>query len=912
MRAMKKQKRFMQEEGRLGSLTGDDLLLYCHNSAPVEEDALNVESLDLSSFSLLGEDVNDSETVFLNIQEQKPESYAVSELQLGSCDEETELRFVFPSHKYQIKSASPVSAVDLFREANNNEIVNHEKDEHELVSCTGYGKSASEELYLFDKNLSLMERTQVSNGVTAVSSADSLLGSPNFSASVMTEAPQILQGDHLPAGFIEGLRPLGYKDGPCHERKDTDRGRGSMDCTKSGLLFQDGHNGSISLPHLPEIHVKGKDDISRQYSSYNHSLRYGRLTECIELLEDMDKEGVLDMNKVYHAKFFGLCRCQNAVKEAFRFAKLIPNPTLSTFNMLMSVCASAHDSEGAFRVQRLVQEAGFRSDCKLYTTLISACAKSGKVDQMFEVFHEMVNSGVEPNVHTYGALIDGCARAGHVAKAFGAYGILRSKNVKPDRVIFNALITACGQSGAVERAFDVLAEMTDEPQSLDPDHVTVGALIKSCMNAGQVDRVREVYKMIHQYSIKSTPEVYTIAINSCSQTGDWEFACSIYEDMKNNGVVPDQMLFSSLIDVAGHAGNLDAAFEVLREATVRKIKLGIMVYSSLMGACSNTKNWQKALEVYEEIKARNLSPTVATMNALITALCKVVSPPMRFSSNALFWKFSCLAVFPDSISAKLLNCVAGQGDQLHKAVEVLSEVKKVGLRPNDITYSVLFVTCEKKDDLDVGLMLLSRAKEDGVPLNLVMRKCIIGMCSRRYGKAIMLGEPVLDVASGYPQINSKWTSVALMIYREAVGAGVIPSLELFAQVIGCLKLPQDASLKERLTETLGVDIEASTSVNICSLVEGFGEYDPRAFSLLEEAASLGLVPRVSFKASPIFIDASNLCIHTAEVYLLTVFKGLKYRLAAGAKLPNIIISVPVEKARILSLKGERTVNVAGR
>lgn len=57
----------------------------------------------------------------------------------------------------------------------------------------------------------------------------------------------------------------------------------------------------------------------------------------------------------------------------------------------------------------------------------------------------------------------------------------------------------------------------------------------------QIDRAREVYKMMHKFNIKGTPEVYTIAINSCSQTGDWEFACSVYNDMKRKGVAPDEV-----------------------------------------------------------------------------------------------------------------------------------------------------------------------------------------------------------------------------------------------------------------------------------------------------------------------------------------------------------------------------------
>lgn len=49
---------------------------------------------------------------------------------------------------------------------------------------------------------------------------------------------------------------------------------------------------------------------------------------------------------MYHTRFFNVCKSQKAIKQAFCFFKLVPNPTLSTFNMLMSVCASSKDSEG--------------------------------------------------------------------------------------------------------------------------------------------------------------------------------------------------------------------------------------------------------------------------------------------------------------------------------------------------------------------------------------------------------------------------------------------------------------------------------------------------------------------------------------------------------------------------------------
>ncbi|XP_031475638.1 pentatricopeptide repeat-containing protein MRL1, chloroplastic isoform X1 [Nymphaea colorata] len=624
---------------------------------------------------------------------------------------------------------------------------------------------------------------------------------------------------------------------------------------------------------LLEIPKKDERNPTKYISIYNHLLRDGRLSECIELLESMRRRHLLDMDKVYHAKFLMTCKTQKAVREAFHFVKLIERPSLSTFNMLMSVCASSQDFEGAFQVLQLVAEAGLKADCKLCTTLISTCAKSGKVDAMFEVFHEMVSAGIEPNLHTYGALIDGCAKAGQVAKAFGAYGIMRSKKVNPDRVVFNALITACGQSGAVDRAFDVLAEMRAEPQPIDPDHVTVGALMRTCSQAGQVDRALEVYKMMHKYNIKGTPEVYTIAINCCSQKGDLDQALKIYDDMKNKYVLPDEVFFSALIDVAGHAGKVDVAFKMLKNARRQGIQLGNVSYSSLMGACCNAKDWQKALELYVEIKAIKLLPSVSTMNALITSLC--------------------------------------DGDQLEKSVDILAEMKNLGVSPNSITYSVLLVACDKKGDIELAFKLLMQARKDGIAPNLIMCKCFTGLCLQRFEKASSLGEPILSFSSGNAKIDNKWTSWALAIYRDSISSGVVPTVEVVSQVLGCLQIPYDTSLRNRILESVELGSDVSKHSSLCSLLDGFGEYDPRSFSLLEEAASLGVVPCVSFKGGPITVDATELQVHIVEVYLLTILKGLRHRLAAGAKIPSIIILLPVEKMPVSS-EEDKIVCLSGR
>ncbi|XP_014493883.1 pentatricopeptide repeat-containing protein MRL1, chloroplastic [Vigna radiata var. radiata] len=901
----------LTEIGKLKDHHGEEYRVFEENeihlpflkSSVVQEVAIATETSESSSVFDSGLNNNNNNSNSSKVLDESFLSVAFSSTSLPPLEFAEEMAIQVEESQDEVNSDPELPLIDVESEHTSSSVrVNnaletvggHTKEKVELGAINGdvlFGESVREGLYMFyEVNKPTTGSMTPLSGVKSLSPRVSFMNKKR-SPSVMGNAT--LKGTGLStdiplqdAEHVKGAADLSSHNGyPLqHVSKNLRRGRSSSrDRERTNMDYN--NNTVFPQAHSMKMHIDlkndqimvpddQKNDPSEHLSKYNNLLKLGRLHECVEVLKHMETKGLLDMTKVYHAKFFNTCKKRKAVKEAFDFIKLIPNPTLSTFNMLMSVCASSQDSERAFHVLQLLKNAQLEPDCKLYTTLILTCAKSGKVDLMFEVFHKMVNSGVEPNVHTYGALIDGCARAGQIAKAFGAYGILRSKNVKPDRVVFNALIAACAQSGAVDRAFDVLAEMAAETQPIDPDHVTIGALLKACTKAGQVDRAKEVYKMVQKYNIKGCPEVYTIAVNSCSETGDWEFAIAVYNDMTQKGILPDEIFLSALINVAGNAKNLDAAFDVLQEAREGGIRIGITSYSSLMGACSNARNWQKALELYEYLKSLKLTITVSTINALLTALC--------------------------------------DGDQFQKALEVFFEMKGLGLCPNSITFSILIVASEKKDDMEAAQMLLSEAKKDGVVTNLIICRCIIGMCLRRFEKACIVGEPVLSFHSERPQVDNKWTSLALMVFRETIKAGQKPTSEILSQILGCLQLPYDTSLKNRLVENLGVSADTSRGSNLCSLIDGFGEYDPRAFSILEESASYGVVPFVSFKTSPIVIDAKELHASTAEVYLITVLKGLKHRLAAGARVPNIIILLPVEKTEVVSQKGEKIINLAGR
>ena len=77
------------------------------------------------------------------------------------------------------------------------------------------------------------------------------------------------------------------------------------------------------------------------------------------------------------------------------------------------------------------------------------------------------------------------------------------------------------------------------------------------------------------------------------------------------------------------------------------------------------------------------------------------------------------------------------------------------------------------------------------------------------------------------------TSIALTVYRDTINASTMPTVEVVSKILGCLQLPHDDSLRSRLIENLEVTADPSRYSRLGSLIDGFGEYDARAFSVLE-------------------------------------------------------------------------------
>jgi hypothetical protein len=177
-----------------------------------------------------------------------------------------------------------------------------------------------------------------------------------------------------------------------------------------------------------------------------------------------------------------------------------------------------------------------------------------------------------------------------------------------------------------------------------------------------------------------------------------------------------------------------------------------------------------------------------------------------------------------------------------------------------ITYSVLFVACERNAEAQLGLDLFEQLKIDSIDLNPTIVGCLTGLCLQMFDNDLSLGNIVVTFNLGKPQIENKWTSSAIKVYREAISTGLLPSSDVLSQVLGCLRFPHDNTLTNTFIENMGISCDIPHHPNVNSLLEGFGEYDIRAFSILEVLILIRTKTMASFQYS---------CINQSRCLLVT-------------------------------------------
>ncbi|CAA2972374.1 pentatricopeptide repeat-containing At5g02830, chloroplastic [Olea europaea subsp. europaea] len=146
------------------------------------------------------------------------------------------------------------------------------------------------------------------------------------------------------------------------------------------------------------------------------------------------------------------CQSRLTMKVPFR-------PTTSTYNILLKACGSDY-----YRAKHLMDEMktlGLSPNHISWSILIDICGSSGNVEGAMKILRSMREGGIQPDVVTYTTAIKVCVEHKDMKLAFSLFAEMKKYQIRPNLVTYNTLLRARRRYGSLQEVQKCLAVYQD-------------------------------------------------------------------------------------------------------------------------------------------------------------------------------------------------------------------------------------------------------------------------------------------------------------------------------------------------------------------------------------------------------------------------------------------------------------------
>ena len=288
-------------------------------------------------------------------------------------------------------------------------------------------------------------------------------------------------------------------------------------------------------------------------------------------------------------------------------------------------------------------------------------------------------------------------------------------NEKPDTRCYNIILSAAAKAGgkrAINAAIDLFENM-QSPTKTSRENQSSGIATK--------DRV-----------------TYNTMIGAFAKEKRTQDALTIFYDMKQFGIKPDKFTYTSLLKALVENGDIDGGQELMQEMKEMGVEADVVTYNTMIKALCDRLQWFRAKQLVTEMEVSGVNPNSITYGLLMNGLLKADKPG------------ACLTLFEaacaDERTAPIMENVqlyttaitaASRQGNYERAVDLVSRMKKAGVKPNLKTLTALMSACLTANQPQYALNVYAQAMKianepetfeiDGFIMSLAFKAyCTIG------------------------------------------------------------------------------------------------------------------------------------------------------------------------------------------
>ncbi|WOK96940.1 pentatricopeptide repeat-containing protein [Canna indica] len=347
---------------------------------------------------------------------------------------------------------------------------------------------------------------------------------------------------------------------------------------------------------------------------------------------------------------------------------------LEESNLVHSYCNCS-----AFQYARRLLDETFNWDVVSGTAVISAFARGGRHRDAVLILPRLLSLDIRPNQFTFGATLHSSTALGDVSIGKQLHALATKLGLHSDIFVGSSLVDHYAKLGTVEEAQCAFAD------THEPNVVSYTALLSGHLKNERFDDAVQLFYEMPERNVVS----WNAMIGGCSQVGLNEESVNLFVAMCRDGFRPNQSTFPCAITAASNIAALGMGRSFHASAIKNLGKLDVFVANSLITFYAKCGCVEDSVSAFERLECKN----IVSWNAVICG----------FAQN-------------------------GRGEV---ALQFYRRMRRLGLKPNDVTLLGLLFGCSHAGLVDDGYACFNLAKvEQPDILRAEHYACVVDLLAR--------------------------------------------------------------------------------------------------------------------------------------------------------------------------------------
>ncbi|KAK7330855.1 hypothetical protein VNO77_25060 [Canavalia gladiata] len=392
----------------------------------------------------------------------------------------------------------------------------------------------------------------------------------------------------------------------------------------------------------------------------------------------------------------------NEVHTQFMVSGLSQHPLFTT-NAIKKLCSHSLTLPRAISLFHHLHH----PDAFLCNTILRAYTRKPDFPSALRFYyHNMLARYIPPNHYTFPLLIKICTDIGSPREGQKGHARIIKLGFEFDLFARNSLIRMYSVFGGIGRA----RFLFDESSTLDL--VSYNSMIDGYVKNGEISAARQLFDEMPERDVFS----WNCMVAGYAGVGDLDVANELFETMPERDVVS----WNCMIDGCARVGNVSLAVEFFDRMPVAL--RNVVSWNSLLALHVRMKNFGECLRLFDRMmERREAMPNEATLVSVLTACANLGRLSMGMwvhsfikTSNleldvllstcllTMYAKCGAMDLATDVFNEMPVRSIVSwnamiMGHGLHgngdKALELLLEMEKTGLQPNDATFISVLSAC---------------------------------------------------------------------------------------------------------------------------------------------------------------------------------------------------------------------------